>query len=52
MTLAERHAVLIVDTAGFGDQAAAVAIAGAENPGGRASKQLSRNWSIAGATEH
>jgi chromosome partitioning protein len=29
-TLAERHAVLIVDTAGFGNQAAAVAIAGAD----------------------
>jgi chromosome partitioning protein len=28
-TLAERHAVLVVDTAGFGNQAAAVAIAGA-----------------------
>jgi chromosome partitioning protein len=29
-TLAERHAALIVDTAGFGNQAAAVAIAGAD----------------------
>jgi chromosome partitioning protein len=29
-TLADRHAVLIVDTAGFGNQAAAVAIAGAD----------------------
>ena len=29
-TLAQRHAMLIVDTAGFGNQAAAVAIAGAD----------------------
>lgn len=29
-TLAQRHAALIVDTAGFGNQAAAVAIAGAD----------------------
>jgi chromosome partitioning protein len=29
-TLAQRHAVLIIDTAGFGNQAAAVAIAGAD----------------------
>ena len=29
-TLAERHAILIVDTAGFGNQAAAVAMAGAD----------------------
>jgi chromosome partitioning protein len=29
-TLAQRHAVLIIDTAGFGNQAAAVAMAGAD----------------------
>jgi Mrp family chromosome partitioning ATPase len=29
-TLAQRHAALIIDTAGFGNQAAAVAIAGAD----------------------